>query len=108
MGLGFYYLQRGNSTEIVMIKITALRICIGVSLIWPLFWILVFDSWFFWTPVGLFVTFGFPILGWLVWWKYYEGNGEKLLTEGKLAMAKTTIAFNRMKKQVAKKRAANQ
>ncbi|MDH3762954.1 MAG: hypothetical protein OEU50_18405 [Gammaproteobacteria bacterium] len=91
-----------------MIKITTLRIWIGASIAWPLFWILVFDSWFFWTPVGLFVTLGFPIIGWLLWWKYYEGNGEKLLAEGKLALAKSTIALNKMKKQVARKRASNQ
>ncbi len=90
-----------------MVKITTLRIWIAISLAWPLIWILVFDSWFFWTPVGLFITLGVPALGWLVWWKFYEGDGERLLTEGKLALAKSTIALNKVKKQVAKKRASN-
>jgi len=91
-----------------MFEVTTMRVWIAISLVWPLFWILVFDSWFFWTPLGLFITFGIPTLGWLVWWKYYEGNGQKLLTEGRLVMAKSTIAFNRMKKQLSKKRVSNQ
>ena len=91
-----------------MFEIKSIRLWIGISLAWPLFWILVFDRWFFWTPVGLLITFAFPLLGWLIWWKYYEGNGEKLLTESKLLLAKSTIAFNKMKRQMAKKRASNQ
>ncbi len=85
-----------------MFRFTTLRSWIGVTLIWPLLWIWIFDRWFFWTPVGLLVTFGLPLLGWLAWWKFYEGNGEKLLTEGKLILARSTIALNRMKKQVSK------
>ena len=91
-----------------MLQLTSLRFWIGVSLAWPLLWILVFDRWFFWTPIGLLVTFGIPIAGWLVWWKFYEGNGEKLLTEGKLLLAKSTISLNKLKRQVAKKRASSQ
>ena len=91
-----------------MFQLTSLRFWIGISLAWPLLWILVFDRWFFWTPIGLLVTFGIPIAGWLVWWKFYEGNGEKLLTEGKLLLAKGTISLNKWKRQVAKKRASQQ
>ena len=89
-----------------MFQLTSFRLWICISLAWPLLWILVFDRWFFWTPIGLFVTFGIPILGWLVWWKYYEGNGEKLLTEGKLLLARGTITLNKVKKQVSKKLAS--
>ena len=91
-----------------MFDITSLRLWIGVSLAWPLLWILIFDRWYFWTPMGLLVAIGFPVLGWLIWWKYYEGNGEKLLTEGKLVLARGTIAFIKMKKQIGKRRASNQ
>ena len=89
-----------------MFQFTTLRLWIGISLVWPVLWILIFDRWFFWTPVGLLVTFGIPIAGWLVWWKFYDGNGEKLVTEGKLVLAKSTIALNKWKKQIAKKRAS--
>ena len=85
-----------------MFRFNSIRSWISISLIWPLLWIWIFDRWFFWTPVGLLVTFGLPLLGWLAWWKFYEGNGEKLLTEGKLILARSTIALNRMKKQVSK------
>ena len=91
-----------------MFQVTSLRLWIGISLAWPLLWILIFDRWFFWTPVGLFVTFGIPIAAWLVWWKYCEGNGEKLITEGKLLLAKSTISLNKLKKQMAKKRVSQQ
>ena len=91
-----------------MLQPTSLRLWLVISAVWPLLWILIFDRWFFWTPVGLFITFGIPIAGWLIWWKYYEGNGEKLLTEGKLLLAKSTITFNKMKKQIAKKRVSQQ
>lgn len=91
-----------------MFQLTSLRLWIGISLVWPLLWILIFDRWFFWTPVGLLITFGIPIAGWLAWWKFYEGNGEKLLTEGKLLMAKSTIAVHRLKKQIVKKRISPQ
>ncbi len=90
-----------------MFQITSLRFWIGVSLAWPVLWILIFDRWFFWTPMGLLIAFGIPIAGWLMWWKYYEGDGEKLLHEGKVAMAKSTIVFNRLKKQIGRKRASN-
>ena len=91
-----------------MFEITSIRLWIGISLAWPSLWILIFDRWFFWTPLGLFITFGIPILGWLIWWKYYEGNGEKLLTEGKLLLAKSTIAFNKMKRKIEKRRLSKQ
>ena len=90
-----------------MFQLTSLRLWLGISLAWPLLWILIFYRWFFWTPLGLFVTFGIPIVGWLIWWKYYEGNGEKMLTEGKLVLAKSTIALNKIKKQIASKRVSH-
>ena len=91
-----------------MFRITSLRLWIGVSLAWPLLWALIFDRWFFFTPLGLLIAFGMPITAWLVWWKFYEGNGEKLLAEGRLAMAKGTIAAMRLKKQLTEKRASSQ
>jgi len=86
-----------------MFQLTSLRLCIGITLAWPLLWIMIFDRWFFWSPLGLIITFGIPILSWLVWWKFYAGTGEKLLTESKLVLARGTIALNRMKKQASKK-----
>ena len=95
------------SPKIPSIQLTSLRLWIVVSLIWPLLWIAIFDRWFFWTPLGLITTFGIPIVGWLVWWKFYEGSGEKLLHEGKLVLAKGTIALMKAKKQIAKKRVSH-
>lgn len=89
-----------------MFQLRSLRLWIGITLAWPLLWIMIFDRWFFWSPLGLIITFGVPILGWLVWWKFYEGNGEKLLTESKLLLARSTIALNKMKKQASKKLAS--
>ena len=90
-----------------MFQLKSLRLWVVITLAWPLLWIAIFDRWFFWTPIGLFVTFAIPIAGWVVWWKFYEGNAEKLLTEGKLLLARSTIALNKMKKQIANKRASH-
>ena len=64
-----------------MIQPTPFRLGLGISLAWPLLWILIFDRWFFWTPIGLLIALGIPLIGWLIWWKFYEGNGEKVLAE---------------------------
>ena len=88
-----------------MFQLTSLRLWIGITLAWPLLWTMIFDSWFFWSPFGLIITFGTPIVGWLLWWKFYEGNGEKLLHESKLVLARSTIALNKMKRHVSKKTA---
>ena len=90
-----------------MMLLLSLRFWIGVSLAWLVLWILIFDAWFFWTPIGLFVSIGIPIVCWLLWWKFYESNGEKMLHESKLLLARGTIAFNRLKKQIAKKRVSH-
>ncbi len=90
-----------------MFQLTSPRLWIGISLAWPLLWILILNRWFFWTPLGLLVTFGIPIAGWLVWWKYYEGNGEKLMTESKLVLAKSRITLNKIKRQIAKRRVSH-
>jgi len=61
----------------------------------------VFDRWFFLSPLGLFIAFGVPIAGWVIWWKYYEGNGEKLLSEGRLVLGKSTETLHKLKKRIS-------
>jgi hypothetical protein len=91
-----------------MFDITLLRTWIGISLVWPLLWALLFNRWFFLSPLGLFIAFGIPTAGWLLWWKYYEGNGEKLLSEGRLVLDKGTKTLLKVKKQISKKRVSSQ
>jgi membrane-associated phospholipid phosphatase len=91
-----------------MFDITLIRTWIGISLVWPLLWALVFNRWFFMSPLGLFIVFGIPIAGWVLWWKYYEGNGEKLLSEGRLVLDKGTKTLLKVKKQISKKRVPSQ
>jgi membrane-associated phospholipid phosphatase len=91
-----------------MFDITLIRTWIGISLVWPLLWALLFNRWFFMSPIGLFIAFGIPIAGWLLWWKYYEGNGEKLLSEGRLVLDKGTKTLLKVKKKISKKRVPSQ
>jgi len=82
-----------------MFEISSIRTWVGISLVWPLLWALVFNRWFFLSPLGLFIAFGIPIAGWVLWWKYYEGNGEKLLSEGRLILDKSAKTLLKVKKR---------
>ena len=86
-----------------MFEITSIRTWIGVSLVWPLFWALVCNRWFFLSPLGLIIAFGIPIAGWVLWWKFYEGNGQKLLSEGRQFLNKGSETLHHLKKRVSKK-----
>lgn len=91
-----------------MFDITTIRIWIGISLAWPLLWLVVFNRWFFLSPLGLLIAFGIPIAGWVIWWKYYEGNGQKLKSEAHLVSAKAAEFLHTLKKKISKKRISNQ
>ena len=91
-----------------MFDIRLIRTWIGISLVWPLLWALVFNRWFFLSPLGLFIAFGIPIAGWVIGWKFYEGDGEKLLAEGRLVLGKGSQTLLKVKKQLAKKRVSSQ
>jgi hypothetical protein len=91
-----------------MFEITSIRTWVVISLVWPLLWALVFNRWFFLSPLGFFIAFGIPIAGWVLWWKYYEGNGEKLLSEGRLVLGKGAKTLLKVKKHIPKKRVSSQ
>lgn len=85
-----------------MITITTMQKCIGATVAWPLLWVVIFDRWFFLSPLGLFIAFGIPIAGWVLWWKYYEGNVEKLQSEGRLILGKSTETLHKLKNRISK------
>jgi hypothetical protein len=85
-----------------MIKITTLRICIGISCAWPLLWLLVFDRWFFLSPLGLIIAFGIPIGGWVAGINYYRGREEMLLVHSRLLAQRNAEFFLNLKKRFAK------
>ena len=86
-----------------MFEITTMRIWIGISLAWPMLWVVVFDRWFFFSPLGLVIALGIPIAGWLLWWKYYERDGQKLMSEGRLVLGRSAETLLKVKKQLSKK-----
>ena len=86
-----------------MFEITTIRKSIAASLAWPLFWVLVLDRWFLLSPFGLIIAFGVPVAGWLLWWKYYEGDGQKLQAEGRLVLGKSSEILHNLKKHISKK-----
>ena len=91
-----------------MFDIKLIRTWIGISLAWPLLWALVFDNWFFQSPLGLIIAFGIPIAGWVLWWKYYEDKGEKLLSDGRMVLDKGAKTLLKVKKQLSKKHVSSQ
>ncbi|MDH3535253.1 MAG: hypothetical protein OER87_05875 [Gammaproteobacteria bacterium] len=84
-----------------MVEITTMRIWMGVSLAWPLFWILVFDRWFFFSPLGLFIAIGIPVAGWVLWWKFYRGEEQKIVSEGRQILDKSAETLLKLKKRIS-------
>ena len=69
-----------------MIKITTIRIWMGVTAAWLGLCILMFDRWFFFSPLGLIITFGLPAAGWFIWWRYSPAQGHDVSPEEKQAI----------------------
>ena len=84
-----------------MVEITTLRIWIGITAVWPLFWMLVFDRWFFLSPFGLLIALGIPVAGWVYWWNFYRGEDEKLAADSKLIVDKSRVALGNLKKRIS-------
>jgi len=84
-----------------VVEITTMRIWMGISLAWPLLWILVFDRWFFFSPLGLFIAIGIPIAGWVFWWKYYRGEEENFMADGRQVLDKSAETLLKLKKRIS-------
>lgn len=83
-----------------MVEITTLRIWIGISIAWPLLSMLVFDRWFFFSPLGILIAFGIPITGWVLWWKYYREEGQKIALNDKFSVGKSVGILKNLKKHI--------
>ena len=83
-----------------MVKITTLRIWIGISIAWPLLCILMFNRWFFLSPLGLLIAFGIPIGGWIFWWKFYREAAQKLAFNEKFNVEKGVGFLMNLKKRL--------
>jgi len=82
-----------------VVAITTMHKLIGATLAWPLLWVLVFDRWFFLSPLGLFIAFGIPIAGWLIWWKFYKSDEQKIVADSQLVLNKGTEFLHKLKKR---------
>ncbi len=67
-----------------MKELTTFRIWIGITCAWPLLWAMVFDRWFFLSPLGILFVFGLPIAGWVLWFLFYRGEEDKIANDGRL------------------------
>lgn len=83
-----------------MVKITTLRIWIGISIAWPLLCMLMFNRWFFLSPLGLLIAFAMPIAGWTLWWKFYREAEQKLAFNGKFNVGKGVGFLMNLKKRI--------
>ena len=81
-----------------MAEIKTLGIWIGISIAWPLLCLLVFNQWFFLSPLGLIIALGVPIAGWTFWWKYYREEGQKITFSGEFSVGKSVGFIKNLKK----------
>jgi hypothetical protein len=82
-----------------MVEITTLRIWIGIFIAWPLLSMLVFNRWFFFSPLGMLIAFGMPIAGWVLWRKYYREEGQKIALHDKFSVGKGVGILRNLKKR---------
>ena len=81
-----------------MAEIKTLGIWIGISIAWPLLCLLVFNQWFFLSPLGLIIALGVPIAGWTFWRKYYREEGQKIAFSGEFSVGKSVGFIKNLKK----------
>ena len=85
-----------------MIDWMTIRFWIGATIAWLLFCILVFDRWYFFSPLGLIVTFGIPAAGWFAWWRYAPTEG-RALSEGEQRVLDSSAGLlQRLKDRIAR------
>ena len=68
---------------------TTLRYSLGLTVGWILLCILMFDRWFFFSPLGIILTFGLPSLGWYLWWRYAPAKGHEISEEERQLLEKS-------------------
>jgi hypothetical protein len=83
-----------------MAEIKTLRIWIGISITWPLLCLLVFNEWFFLSPLGLLIAFGIPIAVWAFWRKFYREEGQRIAFNEKFNVGKGVGFLADMKKRL--------
>ena len=83
-----------------MVEITTLRMWIGITIAWLLLSMLVFDRWFFFSPLGLLIIFGLPIAGWVFWWKYFRQEGQQIALQDKFSVGKSIALLKNLKKHI--------
>ena len=80
-----------------MFEMTTLRFWIGMTAAWLILCVLLFDQWFFFSPLGLMVTFGIPLAGWFVWWRYSPAEGHEISDEERQLIDKSQALLQRLK-----------
>ena len=86
-----------------MIEFTTLRICIGITCGWLLFWLLVFDRWFFLSPFGLIIVFGIPITCWALCLIFYRGAEKNPVRDRRMVADRSAESVQRLKKRLGMK-----
>jgi hypothetical protein len=83
-----------------MAQIKTERILIGIPIAWPLLCLLVFNKWFFLSPLGLLIAFGIPIAVWAFWLKFYRAEGQRIAFNDKFSVGKGVGFLADMKKRL--------
>ena len=85
-----------------MIDWMTIRFWMGATVAWLAFCILVFDRWYFFSPLGLVVTFGLPAAGWVIWWRYAPTESRALSDGEQRALDRGMGLLQRLKDRIAR------
>jgi len=87
-----------------MIDMKTLRFGLGATAAWLLLCVLLFDQWFFFSPLGIIITFGLPAVGWLLWWRYSPAGGREISREEQQVLDKGFDWLQRLKSGLNRQR----
>ena len=85
-----------------MIDWMSIRFWMGVTVAWLLFCILVFDRWYFFSPLGLVTTFGLPAAGWFAWWRFAPSESRSLSNSEQRLLETGAGLLQRLKNRIAR------
>lgn len=61
-----------------MREVSGIRLGVVATVLWPMFWAMIFARWFYFSPLGLIIVFGLPIVCWVLWWNVYRDQSTEL------------------------------
>lgn len=88
-----------------MTEMTPVKIAAIATIVWIGLWTLLFDSWFFWSPLGLLLVFVLPAGAWIGWWKWLRVEGEEMTLDEMRELAREGVAnLSKLKQRLTREK----